>query len=1742
MFKRQKSIRLGLAFTALVLISIFTFASTGGYTWLVSAENENASASKNSEPSLKPFTAGVCDTAGPIEVESTGGSLAGTPTAYATLGGAFTAINGAALHLGTITIDICGDTNEAAVSAVLNQVAGVTSITMSPAGGAARTITGAPAGGTPMIDINGADSVTINGLNTGGNSLTISNTTVSATSNTSTIRLQTDASNNTITNSSILGSSTMAVGTNGGNIIITSGAVTTGNDNNTISNNNIGPAGANLPTKGIYFSGSSNTDPGTGNSGNIVTGNNIFDYFGAAVTSAGIYVSSGTTGGTFSNNKFYQTATRTQTTGAQHSAIWITNTSGNNYQVTGNTIGFAAANGTGTYNFVAVSSSSVLIPIFLSVGTTTATSVQGNTIAGIAMSGAGAGTSSSAAFRGIYVSSGLATVGDVTGNTIGSQSATGSITYTSNSTSASDVIGIFNFGSSNFVTNNNTVGGITASNSSTGAANIYGIRTNTGSGVTWICNGNTVGGTIANSINSTSTAAGTVVDGILNSNPIGTFTSNTIRNMTVAGGTGTTTTASMAGIVMNNTVNNTLSRNTITTLSNTNTTAATVVTGIQFSGSGTANVVERNLITGLTSATNSATAEVNGIRVGAGTTIYRNNMINIGAGIANALGAVATNSSTAAINGINEALGTDQFFHNSVYIGGTATAGTGASFAFNGTQTVNTRSFRNNIFFNGRTNSGATGKNYAIKLNGTTPNPTGLTINNNDYFANGSGAVFGFYNSLDVANLAGWKAAVGQDANSIEADPLFVSTTDLHETSTSPTRDIGASTLGVTNDFDGKSRPGGNALFDIGADEFDGVTPAVNDVQATAFINPTNGSSILVGSTFAPQASFTNNGTANQTNVTVRYRICADIACTSVIYNQTFVIPAIASLQTINVTFPSTSLSPAGTYYIRARAELVGDTVTANDEISGTLNVENPLSGTYTVGTGGNFTSLTNSGGLFQTINNLGVTSNLTINITSDLTGETGANALNQIAGGFTVLIKPSGAARTISSTATAVQLIKLNGADGVTIDGSLSGGTDRSLTLSVTNATTNGTTVVFVGSAGVGAGATNNTIKNTVIQNGASFGASATAFNFGIYVGNTSGASAGPDNDNLTIQNNLIQKVNLGIQTIGDTTGLNDNTVIADNTFGGTAVADYIGGVGLLIGQSTGASITRNTVRNIFQSANIDIQGIFVSSGVVNSSVTRNSVSNMEQSSTIDYGATGIWVSTAAAASNVTIANNFVYDIRGESSTTSFINDTVAGIRITGTNTGGINVYHNSVNLFGSYPGNASATITAAFMVTATTPTALNVRDNIFVNTFDNSSGIGDKSYAIYTTSANTMFTDINYNDYFVSAAAPGVLGAINSTDATTLLALQTATTKDAQSKNVDPLFVTNNDLHLQGGSTLTNIGQTIAGIANDFDNDLRDTTPDIGADEIVMGFNGTVPAGTYRDAFINTATLGGNVTITGNLTLGGIVTTGGNTLTIACGATVSGAGGNNYVVGNVKKDFCATGSFVFPVGTTPDSINGTRNLGSPSEYSPVTANVTALGTNPSSLTVSVTDAFLAGSNTANSASRYWTLTETGDLTADLSFTYLDLDIAGTESTYKVLKREAGVTTASITSSNNPGTNTGTVLGVSNFSDWAVGNVAPPTSANVAVGGRVLMPDGISGMPRARITLTGGNLAEPITAMTNPFGYYNFENLEVGQTYVLTIGSKQYRFSPASIAITPDDNIQNADFIARPPIVDIIQ
>jgi hypothetical protein len=118
-----------------------------------------------------------------------------------------------------ILVSVTCDTLEP-VSAVLNASgtgsASYTSVTVNPLG--ARTVSGTFAG--PLINLNGADNVTIDGLG-GGNSLTLDNTSTAATA--STVHLVGDASNNFVTNCTIKGASSAV---NRGTIFIDTGTAT----------------------------------------------------------------------------------------------------------------------------------------------------------------------------------------------------------------------------------------------------------------------------------------------------------------------------------------------------------------------------------------------------------------------------------------------------------------------------------------------------------------------------------------------------------------------------------------------------------------------------------------------------------------------------------------------------------------------------------------------------------------------------------------------------------------------------------------------------------------------------------------------------------------------------------------------------------------------------------------------------------------------------------------------------------------------------------------------------------------------------------------------------------------------------------------------------------------------------------------------------------------------------------------------------------------------------------------------------------------------------------------------------------------------------------------------------------------------------------------------------------------------------------------------------------------------------
>lgn len=68
-------------------------------------------------------------------------------------------------------------------------------------------------------------------------------------------------------------------------------------------------------------------------------------------------------------------------------------------------------------------------------------------------------------------------------------------------------------------------------------------------------------------------------------------------------------------------------------------------------------------------------------------------------------------------------------------------------------------------------------------------------------------------------------------------------------------------------------------------------------------------------------------------------------------------------------------------------------------------------------------------------------------------------------------------------------------------------------------------------------------------------------------------------------------------------------------------------------------------------------------------------------------------------------------------------------------------------------------------------------------------------------------------------------------------------------------------------------------------------------------------------------------------------------------------------------------------------------------------------------------------------------------------------------------------------------------------------------TAAQVSVGGRVSTPDG-QGIPGATVIVITPS-GQSRRAITNPFGYYRFDDLQAGAAYVLEVRHKQYAFAP---------------------------
>ncbi|WP_426481721.1 T9SS type A sorting domain-containing protein [Chryseobacterium sp. R2ACT005] len=513
----------------------------------------------------------------------------------------------------------------------------------------------------------------------------------------------------------------------------------------------------------------------------------------------------------------------------------------------------------------------------------------------------------------------------------------------------------------------------------------------------------------------------------------------------------------------------------------------------------------------------------------------------------------------------------------------------------------------------------------------------------------------------------------------------------------------------------------------------------------------------------------------------------------------------------------------------------------------------------------------------------ISITANTTETATASLNASGGATSYTSVG------IKPAvGVTATISGDVASAPLVRILGSN-ITLDGSnAASGTTKDLTL--TNTSVTAPQVLTFIAASAAAANTNIMVKNLNIINGINNSSALV-----MYDGATT--PTGGFFNNVTIQNNSVKKAYMGIYlfaAIG--AGNGGNTLVTGNDISASgANANRLGGIyvqgadGVTVSNNTlgnfettnaeikrgiwfatatvNSSIISNTITNLgytgtgaggasgititsgntgaSAAANIIVRGntisnftstgtgslfagIYAGGTLTNGmTITNNKISGIKNTNTFGYGAQGIYLATTSPTSNTLVANNIVSGVAGYGyATTGGVNDNGNGVVITAG--GGYKLYYNTVvmDVSQTVAGRPSAlNITSG----VTGAGGIDVRNNLFVNT---QTQAGDR-YAIYAGAASTVFSTINYNNFYSSGTNLGYIGGVAKA---TLADIQSGFGGNVNSLNVLPVFVSATDFHVSGtgNAALDNKGTPVVEVTLDADGNTRNAvTPDLGSFE---------------------------------------------------------------------------------------------------------------------------------------------------------------------------------------------------------------------------------------------------------------------------------------------------------------------
>ena len=93
---------------------------------------------------------------------------------------------------------------------------------------------------------------------------------------------------------------------------------------------------------------------------------------------------------------------------------------------------------------------------------------------------------------------------------------------------------------------------------------------------------------------------------------------------------------------------------------------------------------------------------------------------------------------------------------------------------------------------------------------------------------------------------------------------------------------------------------------------------------------------------------------------------------------------------------------------------------------------------------------------------------------------------------------------------------------------------------------------------------------------------------------------------------------------------------------------------------------------------------------------------------------------------------------------------------------------------------------------------------------------------------------------------------------------------------------------------------------------------------------------------------------------------------------------------------------------------------------------------------------------------------------------------------------------------------------------------LSAPTAGNASIEGMVVSNTGRR-LKGIRVLLQNASASEYKMAITNAFGYYKFEEVEVGAFYIMSIQSKRYFFENSPYAFTLSEDLAPVAFIGTP-------